>query len=208
MFLLYLMEGITIGFLMAVPIGSVGILCIQRTISAGRREAYIVGLAGASADLVFSLVSAFGIRLVSDFITEHQYEIRIAGGALLLLMGIILVRLRRSWGVEHAGALKATGIYFSTLVLALTNPLVMFGYAAVISAAGVARILDGYFLLSMLVVGIFLGSLLWFVVISNLVLRFRMKVTEEKLAWVNRVAGSLLIILGIGTIWAGALDML
>ncbi len=207
MLFIQLLEGIAIGFLMAVPIGAIGILCIRRTLNAGRHQGYVTGLAGASADLVFSTISAFGIKLISDFITDHQHEIRLVGGILLVLMGILLMRSRRTAVVNQDNALKRTKIYLSTLILALTNPLVMFGYGAVMSAIGIARLFNDYLSLSMLVVGIFLGSFLWFFSISNFVHRFRLKVTEDKLALVNRIAGLLLILIGLSAVWGGVQGM-
>lgn len=202
---LLLIEGIIIGFLMAVPIGVIGILCIQRTLNGGRRQGYIIGLAGASADLIYSLVSASGIKLISDFITDHNYEMRFAGGILLLLMGVHLIRSPRRSAEKQENASDEARTYFSTVILALTNPLVMFSYAAVLTMVGVARL--EYPSLSILLAGIFLGSFLWFVLISNLANRFRTSMTMEKLAIVNPIAGLLLILIGLGAIWAGVQGM-
>lgn len=203
MFFLYLIEGILIGFLMAVPIGAVGILCIRRTLNGGRRQGYVTGLAGASADLVFSLVSASGIRLISDFILDYRFEIRLAGGIILLVMGVFMFRSPRGPVAKLESVLNDTKTYLSTFVLALTNPLVMFSYAAVLAIAGVATLFDEYMSLSMLFAGIFLGSLLWFVLISNLAHRFREKVAEVKLMIANRIAGVLLILIGLAAVWDG-----
>ena len=188
---------------MSVPIGAVGILCIRRTMNSGRRHGYITGLAGATADFIFSTVIAFGIKLVSEFVTSHQHEIRLVGGALLVVLGIVLLRSRRTASVEKKSALEETGIYFSTFAIAITNPLVMFAYAAVMSAIGVAKYVHEYLSLSLLVVGIFFGAFLWFVFIANLVHRFHMMVTEDKLMLVNRIAGVVLILIGLSAIWGG-----
>jgi threonine/homoserine/homoserine lactone efflux protein len=203
MFFIRILEGILIGFLMSAPIGAIGILCIRRTLSSGRRQGYITGLAGASGDFVFATVSAFGIKLVADFITYHQHEIRLVGGILLILMGILLFRSHRAPVINKERPFDGTGIYFSTLILALTNPLVMFGYGAVMSALGVARVFHGFLSLSLLVTGIFVGSLLWFFVLANLVHRYREMVSGDKLAIVNRIAGALLVLIGLSAIWGG-----
>lgn len=192
-----------IGFLMSVPIGAIGILCIRRTLTAGRPAGYITGLAGASADFLFSTIAAFGIKFISDFVTQHQHEIRLAGGIMLLAMGVVMFRLHRPLAVKKEYRFQGAGIYFSTLILALSNPLVMFGYGAVMSAIGVSRLFHDSVSLSLLVAGVFFGALLWFVVIANLVHRFRGLVAEEKLQIVNRVAGVLLILVGLSAIWGG-----
>ena len=208
MIFIYLVEGILLGFLMAVPIGAIGILCIRRTLNHGKRQGYITGLAGATADVLFSTVSAFGIKLISDFITDHQHEIRISGGLLLVLMGVFLIRSPRAVVIKQDNMLEETKIYLSTLVLALTNPLVLFGYGAVISVIGDVQFFQSYYSLSMLVIGVFLGSMLWFSTISNLAHRFRAMVTEEKLTIVNRVAGVLLLLIGLSAMWGGMHGML
>lgn len=204
---IYLVEGILLGFLMAVPIGAIGILCIRRTLNFGRRQGYITGLAGATADLLFSLVSAFGIKLISDFINDHRHEIRIVGGVLLFIMGAFLIRSPRTVAVKQEDLLEGTKIYISTLILALTNPLTMFGYGAAISIIGDVRLFQNYLSLSMLVLGVFLGSILWFYSISNLAHRFRVMVTGNKLAVVNRIVGVLLLLIGLSAVWGGAYGM-
>jgi len=208
MFFIYLVEGILLGFLMAVPIGAIGILCIRRTLNHGKRQGYITGLAGATADVLFSTIYAFGIKLISDFITDHQHEIRLSGGLLLVLMGALLIRSPRTVAVKRDDVLEKTKIYFSTLVLALTNPLVLFGYGAAISVIGDVQFFQSYYSLSMLVIGVFLGSMLWFFTISNLAHRFRVMVTEEKLTIVNRIAGVLLLLIGLSSMWGGVHGML
>ena len=202
MFILQFVEGIVIGFLMAVPIGAVGILCIHRTLDRGRRQGYITGLAGASADLLFSLVSASGIKLISDFITDYQHEIRLIGGILLLLMGVFLIRSSHRPVVEQENAMDETKMYFSTLILAITNPLVMFSYAAALTIIGAAKL--DYGTLSVLLAGVFVGSFLWFMLISNLAHKFRTTITPEKLTVSNRAAGVLLILIGAAAVWNGA----
>ena len=80
MILISLLEGFAIGFLLAMPVGPIGILCIRRTLTYGKYQGLIIGLSGASADIIYALVAAFGVTLISDFITGFQYWIRLAGG--------------------------------------------------------------------------------------------------------------------------------
>ena len=204
---IFFVGGMVIGFLMAVPIGAVGILCIRRTLNFGRRQGYITGLSGASADLLFATVSAIGIKLVSEFVTDHVHEIRVIGGVTLVLMALFLLRSRRPTKTNRGFVLKQTGIYVSTLAIALSNPLVMFSYGAVMSALVVAIRVDDRSSLPLLVLGVFFGSLLWFVTITSLADRFQAAMTEEKLKIVNRIAGVLLAIIGVGAILSGVQGM-
>lgn len=205
---LYLLEGIAIGFLLATPIGVVGILCIKRTLASGRRQGFLTGLGGASADLIFATVAAFGIRLISDFVVAEQYGIRLVGGIFLLLMGFFTMRSRPAVALNTDNVVQQTRTYISTLLLALTNPLVMFGFGAVLSAIGVGGLVDDYAALTMLVAGIFLGSFLWFASITFVVDKYRNRITLQGISIVNRTAGVLLVVFGGIALWSGVRGLL
>src|SRR5512140_1804822 len=84
---MYLLEGAVIGFSLAAPIGPVGILCVRRTLAHGVRYGLVIGVSAASCDMIYSIVAAFGITLVSDFITREQHWLRLVGGIILLAVG-------------------------------------------------------------------------------------------------------------------------
>ena len=83
----------------------------------------------------------------------------------------------------------------------------MFSYGAAMSALVGAIRIDDRSSLPLLVLGVFFGSLLWFVTITTLADRFQVAMTEEKLKIVNRIAGLLLAIIGVGAIWSGVQGM-
>jgi threonine/homoserine/homoserine lactone efflux protein len=205
---LYLLEGIAIGFLLATPIGAVGILCIRRTLASGKRQGFLTGLGGASADIIFATVAAFGIKLISDFVVAEQHRIRLVGGILLLLMGFFTMRSRPAAAIDTDNVVQQTRTYISTLLLALTNPLVMFGFGAIMSAIGVGRLVDDYGSLTMLVAGVFLGSFLWFASITFVVDKYRNRITLKGISVVNRIAGVLLIVFGGIALWSGVRGLL
>jgi threonine/homoserine/homoserine lactone efflux protein len=88
----YFLEGAVIGFSLAAPIGPVGILCVRRTLEHGARYGLVIGVSAASCDMVNGIVAAFGIALVSDFITLQQHWIRLVGGVILLVIGYAALR--------------------------------------------------------------------------------------------------------------------
>lgn len=199
----YLVEGAVIGFSLAVPIGPVGILCVRRTLEHGRRYGLVTGLSAACGDMVYSMVAAFGVTLVSDFITLQQYWIRLVGGMVLLLMG---------YGVFRAypladNAVKAprgrTWTFLSTALLVFANPLTLFAFAAAFAVIGVKNIVGHSVSGLLLVAGVFLGSLTWFVLLTGLVQFFKAKAMRVGLTPMNRVAGGLLMLCGLYALWNG-----
>ena len=87
MYFIYLLKGIAIGFSLAAPVGPIGILCIRRTLAHGNKRGIIIGLSAASADMIYGIVAAFGVTLISDFISQEQHWIRFIGGIFMLIIG-------------------------------------------------------------------------------------------------------------------------
>jgi len=82
------LKGILIGFAMAVPLGPIGIMCIHKTLTDGRLRGLMIGLGAATADLLYAVVAAFGLTVVSNAIAIERTWIRLVGGWFLLFLGV------------------------------------------------------------------------------------------------------------------------
>jgi threonine/homoserine/homoserine lactone efflux protein len=200
---IYLVEGAVIGFSLAAPIGPVGILCIRRTLEHGARYGLEIGVSAACCDMVNGIVAAFGITLVSHFITLEQYWIRLVGGIILLVMGYIVCRARPLADKVVTAPGGHTLTFFSTALLVFTNPLTLFAFASAFAVMGVKNIVGQPVAGLMLVAGVFFGSLTWFVLLTGVVHSFKAKVMRVGLTPMNRVAGTLLMLCGLFALWNG-----
>jgi threonine/homoserine/homoserine lactone efflux protein len=190
------LKGIFVGFAMAVPIGPIGIMCIRKTLTEGRLRGLIIGLGAATADLLYGCVAAFGLKLISNTLVSQRIWIRLVGGALLLFLGIRTFRAQPTDPKFKIHSSRMLGSYFYTVFLTLTNPLTIFAFIAVFAALGLGNGLSN-FSASALVAGVFIGSCLWFLLLSSGVTLFRKKLDLVGLKWVNRIAGVLIIISGV-----------
>ncbi|HRR58994.1 MAG TPA: LysE family transporter, partial [Paludibacteraceae bacterium] len=50
------LTGIIIGLFISVPIGPLGILCIQRTLNRGRAYGIVTGLGATTSDLIYAVL--------------------------------------------------------------------------------------------------------------------------------------------------------
>lgn len=192
----FFLKGALVGFLTAVPIGPIGIICIRKTLTEGRLRGMIVGLGAATADLVYGYVAVFGLTFISDTIDSQRIWIRLIGGIVFLFLGFRTLRTQPpNPGVQITGAgmLKS---YISIFFLTLTNPLTVFTYIGAFSALDLAEGLRS-FSSSLLVAGVFTGSALWFLLLNSIVILFRKKLDLTGLRWVNRIAGILIFSAGI-----------
>jgi threonine/homoserine/homoserine lactone efflux protein len=195
--LIYLLKGIAIGFSLAAPVGPVGVLCIRRTLAHGSKRGLIVGLSAASADMLYGIFAAYGVTLVSDFIYSQQQWIRLIGGVILFALGYHTIRSHPSTDTATNGTNGHMRAFFSTFLLTLTNPMTLFAFAAVFASVGLEEIIGNQWFALFLVVGIFLGSMSWFALLTTLVHFFKEKISTDGISLVNKIAGSIFIIFGI-----------
>jgi len=192
----FFLKGILVGFAMAVPVGPIGIMCIRKTLTEGRLRGMIIGFGAATADLLYGSVAAFGLTIISDTLISQKFWIRLIGGALLLFLGIRTFRAKPTDPKRHINSSGMLRSYLTTLFLTLTNPLTIFAFIAVFAALGLGDGLS-YFSASLLVAGVFIGSSLWFLILSSGSLFFRERLDLVGLSWVNKIAGILIIISGL-----------
>lgn len=191
-----LVEGIIIGFAMAVPIGPIGIICIRKTLTEGRMRGLIIGLGAATADMLYGSIAAFGLTVISDTLLSQRIWIRLIGGALLLFLGVRTFRAQPkdpNLQIQNSGRFRS---YFTTIFLTFTNPLTVFAFIAVFAALGLGNGLS-FLSASVLVAGVFTGSFLWFLSLSSGATFFRRKLDMVGMRWVNKIAGILIIISGV-----------
>jgi threonine/homoserine/homoserine lactone efflux protein len=193
--LTFFLKGIAIGFFMAIPIGPIGIMCIRKTLTEGKLSGLIIGLGAATADLFYGCVAAFGLTLISDTLNSQRFWIRIIGGALLFFLGIkTFLAQPKDPKIKISGSGRLRS-FFTVVVLTLTNPLTIFAFIAVFAAFGLGDGLS-FFSAVVLVAGVFIGSCLWFFLLTSGTILFRKKLDLVGLKWVNKIAGILIIISG------------
>lgn len=203
-----LAKGIVVGFSIAAPVGPVGILCIRRTLAEGRMQGLVSGLGAASADVVYGCIAAFGLTLVSGLLSQGLW-FRLIGGLFLCYLGIKTLLARPGHPVDQpdqvaeAPTVAGRGLlsaYSSTFLLTLTNPMTILSFAAIFGGWGTVDAPERYASAGMLILGVFLGSSLWWLALSSLVGLFRRKVTLRGLAWVNRISGAIIVLFGLATL--------
>lgn len=195
--LLFLLRGLLIGFSIAAPVGPIGVLCIRRTLAAGRVYGLVSGLGAATADAFYGSVAGFGLTFLSSFLIEQRFWLRLIGGLFLCYLG---VRTFLAQPAEQAAAAKSTGLagaYASTFLLTLTNPTTIFSFAAIFAGLGLASASGSYLSSGLLVLGVFLGSALWWFLLSGGVSLFRGKLGPRQLRWINRLSGALILAFGV-----------
>lgn len=197
-----LIRGIVLGFSIAAPVGPIGVLCIQRTLSNGRRSGFVSGLGAASADAVYGAIAGFGITAVSSLLLDYRVGIRIGGGILLLYLGVQSFRAEPAeTAVSTTDVQGLAGDYGSTFLLTISNPVTIIAFVGIFTGLGVGAS-GNYTHAAVLVGGVFLGSALWWFVLSTAVSVFRVRFTRSIMRRVNRLAGIVIVGFGVFALWS------
>ncbi|WP_411968280.1 LysE family translocator [Haloferax sp. YSSS75] len=185
-------QGLVLGFAIAAPVGPIGVLCIQRTLSRGRRAGFVSGLGAATADGVYGLVAGLGLTAVSSVLVSFQTGIRVAGGLFLLYLGIQTVTAKPAETAAESAGDGLLSDYASTFVLTLTNPVTILAFVGIFAGVGVG-VSGAYRDALVFVGGVVLGSAAWWLTLSTGVSLFRSRVTPDVLRRVNQLAGAILV---------------
>jgi len=194
------LKGVLIGFLIAAPVGPVGVLCIRRALADGRVAAFVAGLGAAVADTFYGAVAGLSLTLVEDFLIDHKTLLSIVGGAFLLVLGWRTFRAHPTFSPTpdtHFGLVRD---FCSTFLITLTNPATILAFIAVFASVGAVRF-NGFSLTSSaLIAGVFVGSALWWFLLASLAGAVRHRFNQRWLERLNKGSGGLLVICGIGVL--------
>jgi threonine/homoserine/homoserine lactone efflux protein len=192
----FLLRGLIVGFSIAAPVGPIGVLCIRRTLAEGRASGLVSGLGAATADAIYGCIAGFGLTFISSILISQQGWLRLIGGGFLCYLGLKTFLAKPAEQAASAGGNGLVGAYGSTFLLTLTNPMTILSFAAVFAGLGVASASGNYVSAGALVLGVFMGSALWWLILSGSVGMFRTRFNPHGLRWVNRISG--VIITGFG----------
>lgn len=193
----FLLRGLIIGFSIAAPVGPIGVLCIRRTLAKGKSSGLISGLGAATADAIYGSIAGFGLTFISNFLISQQVWLRLIGGGFLCYLGLKTFLASPSKQAVSTNGNGLISAYVSTFFLTLTNPITILSFAAIFAGLGVGSASRNYFSAGVLVVGVFIGSALWWLLLSSGVGLFGEKLNVTGLRWVNRISGMVIIIFGI-----------
>lgn len=192
------LKAFVIGLSIAAPVGPIGVLCIRRTLVFGRRVGFVSGLGAATADALYGAVAAFGLTVLFRFFVQNARPLHLAGGALLLAIGIRTMLARRDLAASAGTDARGPALlpaYASTLFLTITNPMTIISFAAVFAVIAPAGGLN-FGSAALTVAGVFLGSAAWWLILSAGVGALRQAAGARVLAWVSRLSGG--VIAGFG----------
>ena len=190
--------------------GPIGILCVQRTLNNGRHSGFFTGVGAAASDLFYCLLVGLGISLVIDFIEDHVNVLQIVGSVILIVYALYMIFHNPVSQIKENIDQRndhwrdmLTGFLFT-----LSNPLIMFliiplfaRFSFPLQEYKFYHYIIGY-------AAIVLGALLWWAVITFFVDKVRSHFNIRSMWLINRIIGSIIIILSLYGLVTGTIAYL
>jgi threonine/homoserine/homoserine lactone efflux protein len=198
-----LVKGMGMGFAIAAPVGPIGLLCIRRSLTQGQWMGLATGLGAATADGLYGCIAGFGLTAIADRLIDQAHWLQLIGGLFLCYLGLTTMRSKPAATAAPLTNRSLLGAYGSTLVLTLTNPATILSFIVIFAGLGLGSTGPDWRSSLAVVIGVFLGSALWWVCLSWGVTFFRKYLTPSRLIWLNRLAGAAIFAFGCAALLLG-----
>jgi threonine/homoserine/homoserine lactone efflux protein len=188
-------RGLVIGFTIAAAVGPISLLTIRRTVAHGQLYGFVSGLGVATADASYAAIAAFGLTALTSVLVSGRFLLGLLGGLVIAVLGVRTMLSQPGVVARDAARPGLPAAFGSIYALTMTNPMTILSFAAVF--AGIGLVAESSFAdAAVLTLGVWIGSVLWWVALTSIVSWARERVSTRALLWVNRISGAALVAFG------------
>ncbi|MBQ2243313.1 MAG: LysE family transporter [Bacteroidales bacterium] len=206
-----LIKGIIVGLGASIPLGPIGILCIQRTLSKGKWSGFATGMGAAISDIIFSAIALLGLAFVNDFLTTYREWVMLFGGAIVAGFGLkifITNPIKQIKRVQE-GNHQYIQDFASSFIMTITNPGAIFLIIGMFAFIGIdSGSYEFGLVLAPALLGVFIGTLGWWFTLSTVINMFRNKFRLKQLLVTNWIAGTIIMAIGIVSLFEGLIQII
>lgn len=210
-------KSVVMGLSIAVPVGPIGMLCIQRSLSRGFRAGFATGLGAACADALYGLLGALGVAGVVAAFPMLAISMKIAGGAFLAWLAWCIARQPPAVSTSPRETPRTTvgRDFVTTFGLTLSNPMTILSFVGIFAALGPASVAAGAggrggamgATVALMVAGVFIGSAIWWLCLSGATAALRTKMSNAVMNGLSRVSAIVIAAFGAVQLVAGVRDL-
>lgn len=197
--------GLVVGVLLALPIGPINLLGLQRAFERGFFGGIATGLGIVIGDGLIAFGAAMSVNAMSGAIRDYRTAIQIIGGLALMVAAARLFfsqpRFTTMTDAERATLWDYVWDIPKAFFLTVTNPGAVLGLVAIYGGVSSFLEVDTVIDVLTMVTSIMAGSLGYWIVVSRLISGIRHTWSEAHMARLNRAAG--LVLFGFGALLIG-----
>jgi threonine/homoserine/homoserine lactone efflux protein len=197
-----IIKGLVIGILVSAPMGPVGMLCVQRTLSQGRWYGFCTGIGAMVSDIIYASVTSLGMGFVNSFIEANRFALQLVGSIVLAIFGLYMFRYNpvSKLKAQREKQVSYTHDFVTGFLLTFSNALIVFLF---ISLFAHFNFIDPEYSFWMIIGGIMcigLGAVLWWLAVTYMLNKIREWFNIRDAWMLNRITGALVIAISLGGI--------
>lgn len=192
------LKGLIIGLSIAMPVGPIGLLCIRNVLAFGMICGLITGLGAACADAIYGALAGFGITTIAGFLEEYSMYLQIIGALFLCYLGVVTFFAKPSTSSNNEISVTLSRAFLTTFFLTLINPMTIISFAGVYAGLGIGMGFPNIAGALTMTLGVFLGSAIWWFILSLVTSLFKDKMNAKFSIWLNKFSGA--VIFGFGAL--------
>lgn len=198
-----ILKALLVGVIVAIPIGPILVMVVQRTLCYGPRCGRMVGFGAATADMLYATVGLLALSLMKDFIERNQGWIMLAGGLLVGVIGVGMLLRPVSVNLQEEPArMSGWTCYWQGLLGTLSNPLALGIMMTLLAMFGLAD--QGGFLPLVLAPLVGLGECIYWFSVTAVLARY-LRLNIRTLRTMSTVAGVVVCVFAVILVVRGAL---
>ncbi|MCR5710405.1 MAG: LysE family translocator [Bacteroidales bacterium] len=206
--LLNFLKAIIIGLGASIPLGPLGIVCIQRTLSKGRWAGFAVGLGSSIVDVFYAAIALFSVSFISEFLDRNSDWVMLIGGIIIVIIGIQIALKNPIKDFRQPKSAATSAKHFQEVLrgflMTISNPgaiVLMFGLFAFVRLD--MDIITTPYAVFVVLAGILGGGLSWWFVLSGCISLFRKRFQLRGMLIMNRISGTIIALLGLVSVAEG-----
>ena len=198
-----ILKALLVGVIVAIPIGPILVMVIQRTLCYGPRCGRMVGFGAATVDMLYATIGLLALSLMDDFIGRNQGWIMLVGGLLVGAIGAGMLLRPVSVNMQDEPA-KMSGwtCYWQGLLGTLSNPLALGVMMALLAMFGLGD--EGGLLSLVLAPLVGLGECIYWFSVTTVLARY-LRLNIKTLRTMSTVAGAVVCVFAVILVVRGAM---
>mgnify|MGYP004707269915 CR=1 FL=1 len=206
-------KSLVIGFCIAAPVGPIGMLCIQRSLTRGFRSGFATGFGAACADGIYGLLGALGIAGLVAAFPGVSIALKIGGGMFLIWLAFGIAREGATVTNASLTAPRSTVArdFLTTFFLTLSNPMTILSFIGIFAALGPisgSHNSPEWPVVALMVCGVFAGSALWWLCLSTVSATLRKTISASLKQRFSRVSAIVIAVFACIQIVSGVTSVL
>ncbi|MBR2359829.1 MAG: LysE family translocator [Bacteroidaceae bacterium] len=196
-----LIKGFIVGVVVSAPMGPVGVLCIQRTLNKGRWYGFVTGLGAALSDIIYALITGYGMSFVVEFIENPQtlYYSQLIGSVMLFCFGVYTFRSNPAQNIRPISANKGSLVrnFVTAFFVTLSNPFIILLFIGLFARFSFVLPERFFYEQSIGYLAIVGGAITWWFLITYLVNKLRTRFDLRGIWILNRIIGVVVMIASV-----------